>query len=82
MISKIEDEDPQFFDSALTKRKWTHAQKNTTRAIKDQQINNNYWNLLNHLPQDKVKGIVTNRVLEMDRRSCDNMLKSIINDKK
>lgn len=49
--------------------------------MKEAPINNQYWNLLNHLPKRTVDAIVTDRVLNMDKRSCDNLLKSIMNEK-
>ena len=32
-------------------KKMTYVAKNTSRAIKDQNMNNAYWNLLNHMPK-------------------------------
>ena len=34
------------------------------------------------MPPSQVKGIVTNSVLKMDKRSCDNLLNAILEDKK
>ena len=45
-------------------------------------MNNNYWNLLNHLPSNQVNSIVTPLVLRIDKRSCDNLLKEILKEKK
>ena len=45
-------------------------------------MNNNYWNLLNHLPSNQVNSIVTPLVLRLDKRSCDNLLKEILKEKK
>ena len=45
-------------------------------------MNNNYWNLLNHLPSNQVKNIVTPLVLRLDKRSCDNLLKEILKEKR
>jgi hypothetical protein len=64
------------------KKKWTYVVKNPERAMKEQSHNNQYWNLLNNLPKKKVSHIVTNRVLEMDKRSCENLLKAILDEKK
>ncbi len=47
------------FDELANKKKWTHVNKNTTKALKDQSLNNAYWNLLNHVPQKNVKHVVT-----------------------
>lgn len=41
-----------------------------------------YWNLLNHAPEATVKNIVTQRVLNMDKRSCDNLLNAILDEKR
>lgn len=45
-------------------------------------MNNNYWNLLNHLPSNQVNNIVTPLVLRLDKRSCDNLLKEILKEKR
>ena len=56
--------------------------KNTSRALRNQSLNNQYWNLLNHAPPKSVNTIVTDRVLSMDKRSCDNLLKGILQEKR
>jgi len=38
--------------------------------------------LINHIPPDHVKSIVTDKILEMDQRSCDNLLNAILQEKK
>lgn len=70
------------YDELSNKRKWTYASKNTSRALKDQQMNNAYWNILNHVPKEKVSSIVTKRILEMDKKSCDGLLNAIIDEKR
>ena len=50
-VQRLETEDPQAYEELANKKKWTHVQKNTTKAIRDQHLNNNYWNLLNHIPR-------------------------------
>jgi len=37
---------------------------------------------LNHVPSKKVKSIVTERVLQMDKTSCDNLLNAILDEKR
>ena len=37
---------------------------------------------MNDAPAQHVKNVVTARILEMDKRSCDNLLNAIILDKK
>lgn len=56
--------------------------KNTDKALKDANLNHNYWSLLNHLPKSQVNNIVTKRVLDMDKRSCENLLQAILDEKK
>lgn len=80
-MQQIEEENPLLFDDLQNRKKWTHVGKNTTRALKNSNMNNAYWNLLNHAPLSQVKQVVTPRVLEMDRRSCDKLLKSILEEK-
>lgn len=65
----------------LHKRKWKTVNKNPTNAIKDVSINNQYWNLLNNMPKDTVDSIVTPSVLKMDKVSCDNLLKNLLDEK-
>lgn len=62
-IKLIEEQDPQLFEELANKKKWTYVCKNSTKAIKDQKLNNSYWNLLNHAPPSQVKNIVTQKVL-------------------
>ena len=81
LASKIEKEHPVLYEELMSKRKWQSVQKNVQRAISDQNLNNNFWNLINHLPQKQVDGIVTNRVLRMDKKSCENLLKGILKEK-
>jgi hypothetical protein len=49
--------------------------------MKEQKTNHQYWNLLNNLPPKVVELIVTKRILEMDKRSCENLLQSILEEK-
>ena len=65
----------------LHKRKWKTVNKNPSTAIKDVSINNQYWNLLNNMPKDTVDSIVTPSVLKMDKASCDNLLKNLLDEK-
>lgn len=76
-VNQLELENPVLYDELANRKKQTYIQKNSSRAIKDSDMNNAYWNLLNHMPQKMVKNVVTPRVLDMDRRSCDHLLKSI-----
>ena len=50
MIKKLENENPALLEELLIRRRFTHASKNTSKALKDVEMNNNYWNLLNHSP--------------------------------
>lgn len=56
--------------------------KNPERALKDVATNKQYWNLLNNLPKNKVNHIVTDSVLQMDKRSCENLLRAILDEKR
>ncbi len=78
----MENEKPMLFDEIANRKKWTYVCKNTQKALKDQNINNNFWGYLNHMPKNQVNCIVTKRVLQMDKRSCDNLLNAILEDKK
>lgn len=76
------EEDPNLFEELASKKKWTYVVKNPERAMKDAATNNQYWNLLNNLPRKRVGHIVTDSVLKMDKRSCENLLKAILEEKK
>ena len=79
----MEQEDPLLYDEISTRRKWSYVKKNTTKALKDHgMMNNNYWHLLNHVSKKQVKNIVTPNILNMDKRSCDSLLKGILKEKK
>ena len=79
---KLELDDPIAFDEVCNRRKWSHVNKNTSKALKDQGVlNNNYWQLLNHVSAKGVKNIVTPSVLMMDKRSCDSLLRGILKEK-
>jgi hypothetical protein len=78
----LADEDPKLYEELAAKKKWTYVVKNPERAMKEQSHNNQYWNLLNNLPHKRVQHIVTNKVLEMDKRSCENLLQAILEEKK
>jgi hypothetical protein len=48
IVTKLENESPGLFEELLCRRRFTHVAKNTSKALKDVDMNNNYWNLLNH----------------------------------
>ena len=78
----LEQQDPIMFDEVSNRRKWSYVKKNTTKALKDQGIlSNNYWQLLNHVSKKQVNSIVTKNILNMDKRSCDSLLKGILKEK-
>jgi len=39
---------------------------------------NNCWNMLNHMPNKAVKKVVTDKILQFDRNTCDLLLKKIL----
>lgn len=47
----MENENPMLFDELANRKKWTYVSKNSSKAIKDYNLNRNYWNLLNHMPK-------------------------------
>ncbi len=51
IVKSIEQDNPMLFDELSSRKKMTYVAKNTSRAIKDQNMNNAYWNLLNHMPK-------------------------------
>ena len=81
-ISYIEKQDPALFEELSMKKKWSNVSKDPTRALKDQQLNQSYWNQLNHLPKKGVNNIVTSYILQQDKKSCDTILNKIYEDKK
>ena len=81
-IQTLAEEDPNLFEELASKKKWTYVVKNPERALKDSSTNNAYWNLLNNLPKEKVQHVVTDKVLEMDRRTCQSLLNAILEEKR
>jgi hypothetical protein len=65
----------------MLKKKWTYVSKNPEKAIKDQQINNKLWTLINNLPKSMVDSIVTPKVLQMDKEACDILLSKYLAEK-
>ena len=64
------------------RRKWSNVSKDPVKAIRDQELlKNNYWGMLNHLPAKGVGRIVTDKILEMDKVSCDRILQGILEEK-
>lgn len=80
-VRKLMEEDPEKYEQMLNKKKWNTIHKNPTKALKEQLQNNQYWNLLNNMPPEHVDGIVTEKILNMDKQSCDNLLKTILVEK-
>ena len=81
-IQNLAEDDPIIYDELASKKKWTYVVKNPERAMKDQATNGMYWNLLNNLPKHRIDHIVTNKVLNMDKKSCENLLQIILDEKK
>ena len=81
-ISMLESEDPALFEELSMRRKWSNVAKDPVKALRDQHLNKNaYWNMLNHLPSKGVDRIVTEKILDMDKASCDQILQSILEEK-
>ena len=65
------------------KRKWTNVAKDPAKVVRDQDLDtSSYWQMLNHLPPKGVDRIVTDRILDYDKQSCDRILQSILIEKK
>ena len=78
----LEAEDPALFEELSMRKKWSNVSKDPVKALRDQHLNkNSYWNMLNHLPSKGVDRIVTDKILEMDKVSCDRILQSILEEK-
>ena len=78
----IENEDPTLFEELSMRRKWTNVAKNPEKGLRDQQLQkNSYWNMINHLPTKGVERIVTDKILDMDKISCDRILQNILEEK-
>ena len=64
------------------RRKWSNVAKNPDKGIKDQEMNKlSMWGMINHLPQKGVSRIVTDKILDMDKVTCDRILQSILEEK-
>lgn len=81
-LSVIETQDPNLFEELAMKKKWLNVSKDPVKGLKDQHMNvNAYWQMLNHLPPKGVNKIVTDRILEYDKSSCDRILQNILMEK-
>ena len=70
------------FEEMAMRRKWSNVHKDPVKGLKDDFLNkHNYWGTLNHLPTKGVSKIVTDKILEMDRQTCDRILQNILQDK-
>ena len=64
------------------RQKWSNVSKDPTKGLRDEELNkNSYWGMLNHLPSKGVSRIVTDKILAMDKVTCDRILKSILEEK-
>ena len=64
------------------RRKWSNVAKNPDKGLRDQQLQkNSYWNMINHLPAKGVERIVTDKILDVDKVSCDRILLGILKEK-
>ena len=81
-MKDLEVANPMLFDELATKKKWTSINKNSTKALKNIDMNNSFWYLLNHMPRSQVSNVVTPAILSMDQRSCDGLLRGILDEKK
>ena len=81
-ISILEAEDPALFEELSMRKKWSNVSKDPVKGLRDQQLNkNSYWNMLNHLPSKGVNRIVTDKILDLDKSSCDRILQGILEEK-
>ena len=79
----VEDQDPTLFEELSLKRKWSHVSKDPSKGLKDEVMNqNSYWSQLNHLPAKGVERIVTERILNYDKDTCDLILQKILLQKR
>ena len=63
------------------KRKWKSVNKNPEKALKDQGSNIQLFNLVNNLPDEKVNGVITEKVLEMDKNACSQLLDRYLSER-
>jgi len=64
------------------RRKWSNVNKDPTKGLKDEGLNkNSLWSMLNHLPSKGVDKVVTDKILQMDKESCDRILQNILYEK-
>ena len=81
-VSIIENEDPALYEELSMRRKWSNVSKDPTKGLKDEFLNkNSYWGMLNHLPEKGVSRIVTDKILDMEKVTCDRILQGILEQK-
>ena len=62
--------------------RWTSLQKDPSKAIKNEYLNGQQWSLLNNMPEDHIKKVVTDKVLRMDKNTCQSILEKMLTEKK
>jgi hypothetical protein len=79
----LEESEPTFFDDLLSRKKWRNVQKDPYRTLKDENNDKSaYWAHLNDLPKSRVDLLISDSILESDRKSCDRILNRIYEDSK
>lgn len=58
------------FDEMSMRQRWTHVAKDPSKAIKDSSNTKSAWAMLNHLPKEQIKNVVTDKILRYDKESC------------
>ena len=78
----MEAEEPALFEELSMRKKWSNVSKDPVKGLKDSFMHkNSYWSMLNHLPSKGVDRIVTDKILDMDKVTCDRILQSILEEK-
>lgn len=68
-LSLLEHLDPLLFDELSLKMRWNCVAKDPSRVMKDKDMASGaagQWNIVNHLAPEKVKELVTKKVLKLD----------------
>jgi hypothetical protein len=79
----LEESEPTLFDDLLSRKKWRNVQKDPYRTLKDEKDDKlAYWTHLNNLPKSRVDLLISDNILESDRKSCDRILNRIYEDSK
>ena len=70
-VKLVENAEPGKFDELSQRMRFTYLKKDPNKNLRNASLNcGTQWQAVQNLPEVSVRGIITNKVLEMDKNSC------------